>query len=30
VRQAFEGHGILFVRRIRKDGWSTLVMRQRD
>jgi len=30
VRQAFEGHGILFERRIRKDGWSTLVMRQRD
>ncbi len=28
VRQAFEGHGILFERRIRKDGWSTLVMRQ--
>ncbi|MEZ5998782.1 MAG: 50S ribosomal protein L11 methyltransferase [Hyphomonas sp.] len=29
VRHAFEGHGILFQRRIRKDGWSTLVMRQR-
>jgi ribosomal protein L11 methyltransferase len=28
VRHAFEGHGILFERRIRKDGWSTLVMRQ--
>jgi len=28
VRQAFEGHGILFQRRIRKDGWSTLVMKQ--
>jgi len=28
VRQAFEGHGLLFQRRIRKDGWSTLVMKQ--
>jgi ribosomal protein L11 methyltransferase len=25
VRAAFEGHGMLFQKRIRRDGWSTLV-----
>lgn len=25
VRAAFEGHGMLFQRRIKRDGWSTLV-----
>lgn len=25
VRSAFEGHGMLFQKRIKRDGWSTLV-----
>lgn len=28
VRAAFEGHGMLFQRRIKRDGWSSLVFRK--
>ncbi len=28
VRAAFEGHGMLFQKRIKRDGWSTLVFRK--
>lgn len=29
VRAAFEGHGMLFQKRIRRDGWSSLVFRKK-
>ncbi|MFN4225536.1 MAG: 50S ribosomal protein L11 methyltransferase [Hyphomonas sp.] len=28
VRAAFEGHGLLFQKRIKRDGWSSLVFRK--
>ncbi|MFN7055713.1 50S ribosomal protein L11 methyltransferase [Hyphomonas sp.] len=28
VKAAFEGHGMLFQRRIKRDGWSSLVFRK--
>lgn len=28
VRAAFEGHGMLFQKRIKRDGWSSLVFRK--
>jgi ribosomal protein L11 methyltransferase len=28
VRTAFEGHGMLFQKRIKRDGWSTLVFQK--
>ncbi|MFN7179072.1 50S ribosomal protein L11 methyltransferase [Hyphomonas sp.] len=30
VRAAFEGHGMLFQRKIKRDGWSSLVFRKAD
>jgi ribosomal protein L11 methyltransferase len=30
VRAAFEGHGLLFRKRIKRDGWSTLVLRKAE
>ncbi|MBK8198299.1 MAG: 50S ribosomal protein L11 methyltransferase [Acidobacteria bacterium] len=30
VRAAYEGHGLLFQRKIKRDGWSTLVFRKAD
>lgn len=30
VRAAFEGHGLLFRKRIKRDGWSTLVFRKAE
>ena len=29
VRAAFEGHGMLFQKRIKRDGWSSLVFRKK-